>query len=99
MRKSFVTSFVAAVMAVLMLGTGMPTLPALAGIDPAAVSVPVLSSNLALAWLALEALQGRADAPSASHLHALLADEGWRARLRTWMASEGDDEPQRDRRG
>jgi maleate cis-trans isomerase len=88
-----------AAQAVLMLGTGMPTLPALAGIDPAAVSVPVLSSNLALAWLALEALQGRADAPSASHLHALLADEGWRARLRTWMASECDDEPQRDRRG
>lgn len=85
--------------AVLMLGTGMPTLPALAAIDPAMSAVPVLSSNLALAWLALEAVQGRAQAPSARHLIALMADQAWRARLRTWMASGGDDDLQGVRSG
>jgi maleate cis-trans isomerase len=83
--------------AVLMLGTGMPTLPALAAIDPAAIKVPVLSSNVALVWQALEALQGRWQAPSAATLVALLGDVGWRARLRSWMASGGEDEGQSER--
>lgn len=66
--------------AVLLLGTGMPTLPALAS-HPRVGAAPVLSSTLALAWHALECLQGRQQSPSAETLLDLISARGWRHRL------------------
>jgi maleate cis-trans isomerase len=62
--------------AIVILGTGAPTLAAIAGTD---VRVPVLSSNLCLAW-ALEALLR----PDVAHDIApwIAVDAPWRARLR-----------------
>ena len=65
--------------AIVMLGTGMPTL------GPIADSIgwqgaPVMSCNLCLAWRCVEALYRRA--PAAATLQAWLAGEGWVNRLR-----------------
>jgi hypothetical protein len=64
--------------AVAMLGTGLPTLPALlrAGDGP----VPVISPNLCLMWRALLALQG--EAPSAENLRPWVSGEAWAERFR-----------------
>jgi hypothetical protein len=72
--------------ALLLLGTGLPTLPSLSEAACARRGPPALSSNLALAWRACEALQGRGLAPSGAALEALIhcpAGTGWRARLQT----------------
>ena len=64
--------------AIVMLGTGMPTL------RPIAESIgrtgpPAMSCNLCLAWRAVEALDGRA--PGRAALEPWLSGEGWIARL------------------
>jgi maleate cis-trans isomerase len=64
--------------AIVMLGTGMPTLAPIAG----AIGwkgAPVMSCNLCLAWRALEALDGQA--PRVSSLQPWLAGKGWVDRL------------------
>jgi maleate cis-trans isomerase len=74
--------------AVLLLGTGLPTLPALDAAAGARQGLPLLSSNLALAWRAWEALQGRGLTPSGATLEALIrcpAGAGWRARLQACL--------------
>ncbi len=68
--------------AVLLLGTGMPTLPALARHPQDAAGRPILSCNLALLWHALEAMHGHHRAPRRAALLGLLNDRQWRARLR-----------------
>ena len=64
--------------AIVMLGTGMPTL------RPIAEAIgwkgaPAMSCNLCLAWRAVEALDGRK--PGRATLEPWLAGEGWTARL------------------
>jgi maleate cis-trans isomerase len=70
--------------AVVMLGTGMPTLRAILA-RPALGAAPVTSSMLSLAWRVAEALaRGRtagAPPPPAESLRPWIAGEGWRARL------------------
>jgi maleate cis-trans isomerase len=64
--------------AVVMLGTGMPTLAPIAD----AIGwrgAPVMSSNLCLAWRTVEALENHA--PRAPTLRSWLAGEGWTSRL------------------
>ncbi len=66
--------------AIVMLGTGMPTLrpiTALIGWD----GPPVMSCNLCLAWRAVEALRRRE--PDAASLRTWLDGEGWTQRLKT----------------
>jgi maleate cis-trans isomerase len=65
--------------AIVMLGTGMPTL------RPIAETIgwsgaPAMSSNFCLAWRAVEALERRS--PEASTLASWLNGEGWAERLR-----------------
>ena len=72
--------FTLAVHAVILLGTGMPTLTTLAS-QPRVAGAAVLSSTLALAWHALECLQGRQHAPSPATLHDMLSARTWRHRL------------------
>jgi maleate cis-trans isomerase len=72
--------------AILMLGTGMPTL------SPIADAIgwggaPVLSCNLCLAWRAVEAIDGHE--PDRSTLEPWLLGEGWAARLRAWRSAAG----------
>ena len=62
--------------AILISGTGAPTLAVLAGHRS---SLPLLGSNICLAW-ALEQTIASAALDAAS-LHAKLSDEGWRTRL------------------
>lgn len=63
--------------AVLISGTGMPSLGALAR---AHIGVPLLSSNLCLAWTGTQQLKG--GPPDRASLHAWLApDAPWRERL------------------
>ncbi len=64
--------------ALVLLGTGMPTLLPIAGAIGAG-GAPVMSSNLCLAWRVIEALDGQA--PRAATLEAWLAGEGWVPRL------------------
>lgn len=66
--------------AVILLGTGMPTLTTLAS-QPRVAGAAVLSSTLALAWHALECLQGRQHAPSPATLQDMLSARAWRHRL------------------
>jgi maleate cis-trans isomerase len=66
--------------AIVMLGTGMPTL------HPIAEAIgwsgaPVMSCNLCLAWRAVEALDGQA--PRRETLEPWLGGEGWVERLKT----------------
>jgi maleate cis-trans isomerase len=68
--------------AVLLLGTGTPTLPALATHPYTAAGKPVLSCNLVLLWHALELMQGHAAAPRAQRLLDLLQEARWRESLR-----------------
>ncbi len=64
--------------AVVMLGTGMPTLRPIA--DAIGWSgPPVMSCNLCLAWRAVEALDGHA--PSRAAFEPWLAGDGWVSRL------------------
>lgn len=72
--------------AVLLLGTGTPTLPALARRPYDAAGRPVLSCNLALLWHALECLHGHGRAPRRAALLGLLTDPQWRSR---WRAATG----------
>jgi maleate isomerase len=72
-----------AVDAVLITGTGMPSLAALA---QARLPVPLLSSNLCLAWAAARALKGAA--PDRASLEPWLAgDAAWKARLESRFPS------------
>jgi len=66
--------------AVLLLGTGMPTLPAIARQVRSGHAL-VLSSTLALAWHALESLRGRGAEPAAATLVELAESPSWRERL------------------
>jgi maleate cis-trans isomerase len=66
--------------AIVLLGTGMPTL------RPIAETIgwsgaPTMSSNFCLAWRVVEALERRS--PEASTLASWLSGEGWAARLKT----------------
>jgi maleate cis-trans isomerase len=64
--------------AIVMLGTGMPTLRPIA--DSIGWSgAPVMSCNLCLAWRAVEALDGQT--PSRTSLAPWLEGEGWVAQL------------------
>jgi maleate isomerase len=67
--------------AVLLLGTGLPTLPALAEQPHTPAGKPVLSCNLVLLWHALELLERPEEAPRADALLRLLHEPAWRARL------------------
>lgn len=67
--------------AVLLLGTGTPTLPALARYPQDAQGRPVISCNLALLWHALECLHGQAQSPRGAALLGLLRDRRWRSHL------------------
>lgn len=62
--------------AILMLGTGLPTLPAV--LAHRARPMPILSPNLCLMWRATLALAGMR--PAASNLMPWLTGEAWRAR-------------------
>jgi maleate cis-trans isomerase len=64
--------------AIVMLGTGMPTLRPIADVIGWG-GPPVMSCNLCLAWRAVEALDGRA--PSRAALEPWLVGDGWAARL------------------
>jgi maleate cis-trans isomerase len=65
--------------AIVMLGTGMPTLhPIVETIGWS--GAPTMSSNLCLAWRVVEALERRS--PDASTLASWLNGEGWAARLK-----------------
>jgi len=78
--------------AVLLLGTGLPTLPSLDEAASARHGPPLLSSNLALAWRASEALRRPGLAPSGAALEALMhcpAGTGWRARLQAQLQAPG----------
>ncbi len=70
--------------AVVLLGTGMPTLASIAR-HPSHGGVPVISSMLALGWRVAEALL-RPEAPSAATLRACIEGEGWKAHLGTRLA-------------
>jgi maleate cis-trans isomerase len=68
----------AAAEAIVMLGTGMPTLPVIAE-TPRVEGVPLLSCMACLGWRLIRAAAGQpADAAS---LNAFLDDAGWRGRL------------------
>ena len=67
--------------AVLLLGTGLPTLPALAQRPRSAGGQPVLSCNLVLMWHALELMQGHGAAPRGQILLQLLERGTWRQAL------------------
>ena len=67
--------------AVLLLGTGLPTLPALAEHPYTPAGKPVLSCNLVLLWHALELTRGQGEAPRAQVLLDLLQERRWRVRL------------------
>ena len=64
--------------AIAMLGTGLPTLPAIlrAGGQP----LPVISPNLCLVWRSLLAIRG--EAPSAENLAPWVSGEAWSERFR-----------------
>ena len=66
------------VQAIAMLGTGLPTLPALLGAGGGAV--PVISPNLCLMWRAMLALRG--EAPSEENLRPWISGEAWAERFR-----------------
>lgn len=65
--------------AIVMLGTGMPTLRAIAETTGWS-GAPTMSSNLCLAWRAVEAIERRS--PDASTLASWLNGEGWAERLK-----------------
>lgn len=67
--------------AVLLLGTGLPTLPALAEHPHTPAGQPVLSCNLVLLWHALELMRGQGEAPRGQVLIDLLQERRWRVRL------------------
>ncbi len=70
--------------AVVMLGTGMPTLgPILA--RPQVGGAPVMSCMLCLAWASIDAVRGHK--PDAGALHRFIRGEGWGARLRAHSVS------------
>jgi maleate cis-trans isomerase len=70
--------------AIVMLGTGMPTLMPIAGAIGWS-GPPVMSCNLCLAWRAVEALDGQA--PRRATLEAWLRGENWVNRLRAFAAA------------
>jgi maleate cis-trans isomerase len=70
--------------AIVMLGTGMPTLAPIAGAIGWS-GAPVMSCNLCLAWRAVEALDG--GTPRRSTLESWLRGEGWVDRLRRAYAA------------
>jgi len=67
--------------AVLLLGTGTPTLPVLARRVRTRRGQPIVSCNLALLWHALECMHGHAQSPRASALLGLMQDRRWRRAL------------------
>lgn len=73
----------AAVDAIILLGTGMPTLKPILD-RPAVDGVPVISCMTALGWRSMAALQGAA--PDGPTLRRWIAGEGWRERYAQRMA-------------
>ena len=67
-----------------MLGTGLPTLPALARVQ--GPIPPVLSSNLCLAWAVTQALD--AGAADRATLLPWLQGIGWQGRLRARLEGQ-----------
>jgi len=67
----------AGVQAIVMLGTGMPTLKPILD-SPEVEGAPVISCMTALAWRSILALRG--EVPEAGFLRRWIAGEGWRAR-------------------
>ncbi|WP_198368935.1 maleate cis-trans isomerase family protein [Roseomonas rosulenta] len=67
----------AGVEAIVMLGTGMPTLKPILD-HPAVDGAPVISCMTALGWRSVTALRG--DAPDGATLRRWIAGEGWRER-------------------
>jgi maleate cis-trans isomerase len=65
--------------AIVMLGTGMPTLGPILN-RPRVGATPVMSCMLCLAWASIDAAQGCA--PEAGALHEFIRGTGWGARLR-----------------
>jgi maleate cis-trans isomerase len=74
----------AGVDAIIMLGTGMPTLKPILD-RPAVDGAPVLSCMTAIAWRSVVALRG--GAPDGAALRRWIAGEGWRARYAQRMAA------------
>jgi maleate cis-trans isomerase len=74
----------AGVDAIIMLGTGMPTLGPILD-HPEVDGAPVLSCMTALAWRSLVALRG--EAPEGGVLRRWIAGEGWRERYAQRMAA------------
>lgn len=68
--------------AVLLLGTGTPTLPTLARQVQTRRGQPIISCNLALLWHALECMHGHARSPRAGALLGLMQERSWRIALR-----------------
>jgi len=68
--------------AIVMLGTGMPTLAPIAETIGWS-GAPVMSCNLCMAWRVVEALDGQA--PSITTLEPWLRGEGWVGRLKAQM--------------
>lgn len=64
--------------AIVLLGTGMPTLPPIAE-TPVVNGKPLLSCMLCLGWRLIAAAAG--ETADRAHLEAFLHDEGWRRRL------------------
>jgi hypothetical protein len=65
--------------AVVLLGTGLPTLRAILA-TPSIGAAPVVSCTLALAWRCLHLLQGTA--PSGASLLEWISGDAWRHRYR-----------------
>jgi maleate cis-trans isomerase len=70
--------------AIVILGTGLPSLPAI--LEYAAQPVPVLSPNLCLMWRCVTVLKG--DQPSRENLMPWLTAAQWRARYANRMHDE-----------
>ncbi|MPZ37907.1 MAG: hypothetical protein GEU95_07550 [Rhizobiales bacterium] len=70
--------------AIVMLGTGMPTLEPILQ-RPRVAGAPVMSCMLCLAWASIDAVRGYE--PSADALHAFIRGEGWGERLRARSVS------------
>jgi maleate cis-trans isomerase len=69
--------------AVVMLGTGLPTLPTI--LKCGARPVPVLSPNLCLMWRSLLAIDGKP--PSSDNLQPWLTGEAWAERFRVHVSA------------
>lgn len=72
--------------AIVMLGTGMPTLAPIAS-TPLVGGAPLISCMFAIAWRLFTAARG--EPPTRESLIAMLEDPGWRARLTAVQGAKG----------